>query len=99
MADFTCTIKIEKFPPVVSVGTSIRITAEAVDANKPVRSVIFCVDKYNMRNALKKGEDGKFRLDFPIPTGTAGGLYDVSFWAVSEEGERSTPLKLKVTLK
>lgn len=99
MSDFECKIKLDKVPREVRVGTSIKVLAEIEESNKPVRNIIFCVDKYNMRNALKKGDDNIFRLDFPIPTGTERGLYDVSFWAVSEEGEKSVPIKLKITLQ
>jgi len=99
MTDFNCTIKMLNFSKNVSVGTSIKLVAEVVETNKPIRNVIFCVDKFNMRNALKKSDDTHFSLDFPIPPGTAGGNYAVSIWAVSEDGERSEPLKFEVILK
>jgi hypothetical protein len=99
MADFNCTIKMDRFSTNVSVGSTIKLVAEIVETNKPVRSVIFCVDKFNMRNALRRENETKFKLDFPIPPGTSGGNYSVSIWAVSEDGERSTPLKYEVLLK
>lgn len=99
MADFICTIKMVNPPKSVSIGTSIKLVAEVVETNKPVRNVIFCVDKFNMRNAFKKTDETHFSLDFPIPAGTPGGSYSLSLWAVSEDGERSTPLKFEALLQ
>ena len=99
MADFSCTLKINDFPADVKPGAMIKATAVVSDFNAPVRSVIFSVDAYGIRQSFKKESDSTFVLNFLIPFDAPRGNYKVSVWAVSEEGYKSAVQNYQVAVK
>jgi hypothetical protein len=99
MADFSCTLKINNFPAEVRPGAMIKATAEVSDFTAPVRSVIFSVDAYGIRQSFKKESDTMFVLSFLVPFDAPRGNYKVSVWAVSEDGYKSTVQTMQVAVK
>ena len=99
MSDFTCTLKINNFPEDVKPGSVVKASADVSDFNAPVRSVIFSVDAYGIRQTFKKESDTHFALNFPVPFDAPRGNYKISVWAVSEEGVKCTPQVLQVAVK
>lgn len=99
MADFTCTLKIPNFPTEVRPGSMIKTNATVEESSAPVRSVIFSVDAYGVRQSFKKLEDGTFSLNFMVPFDAPRGNYKVAVWAVSEDGEKSAVTNYQVALK
>ncbi len=99
MSDFTCTLKIPNFPAEVRPGSMIKVNAQVEASSAPVRSVIFAVDAYGIRQAFKKLEDGSFALNFMVPFEAPRGNYKVAVWAVSEEGEKSAVSSYQVAIK
>jgi hypothetical protein len=99
MADFSCTLKINNFPTEVRPGAMIKATAEVADNTAPVRSVIFAVDAYGIRQSFKKESDTTFVLNYLIPYDAPRGNYKVSVWAVSDEGYKSAIQTYQVAAK
>jgi hypothetical protein len=99
MADFTCTLKIPNFPTEARPGSMIKTNAVIEASSAPVRSVIFSVDAYGVRQSFKKLEDGTFALNFMVPFDAPRGNYKVGVWAVSEDGEKSAVTNYQVALK
>jgi hypothetical protein len=99
MSDFTCTLKINNFPTDVRPGSVIKVSAEVSENSAPVRSVIFSVDAYGIRQSFKKQEDGTFLLNFMVPFDAPRGNYKVSVWAVSEDGNKSAISNYQVAIK
>lgn len=99
MADFSCTLAFSNFPQEVSPGSTIKVTAKVSDNTAPVRSVIFSVDAYGIRQSFKKEDDTTFALNFPVPYDAPRGNYKVSIWAVSEDGYKSAVQFLQVAVK
>ncbi len=99
MADFSCTLTFQNFPTEVSPGSMIKTAAEVSDNTAPVRSVIFSVDAYGIRQSFKKESDNRFALNFMVPYDAPRGNYKVSVWAVSEDGDKSTVQMLQIAVK
>lgn len=99
MADFSCTLQFNNFPTEVRPGAMIKATAEVSDNTAPVRSVIFSVDAYGIRQSFKKESDTTFVLNFLIPFDAPRGNYKVSIWAVSEDGYKSAIQNYQVAVK
>ena len=99
MSDFTCTLNIKNFPTDVRPGAVIKTIAEVLENNAPVRSVIFAVDAYGIRQSFKKQDDGTFLLNFMVPFDAPRGNYKVSVWAVSEDGSKSAVSAYQVSIK
>jgi hypothetical protein len=99
MADFSCALKFQNFPTEVSPGSMIKAAAEVADNTAPVRSVIFSVDAYGIRQSFKKESDNRFVLNFMVPFDAPRGNYKVSVWAVSEDGDKSAVQTLQVAVK
>jgi hypothetical protein len=99
MADFSCTLKIIDFPSEVKPGAMIKASAEISGNTAPVRSVIFSVDAYGIRQNFKKESENTFALSFLIPFDAPRGNYKVSIWAVSEEGIKSAMQIYQVAVK
>jgi hypothetical protein len=99
MADFSCTLKINNFPAEVMTGATIKASAEVSEFTAPVRSVIFSVDAYGIRQSFKKESDTTFTLNYPIPFDAPHGNYKVSVWAVSDGGAKSAVQIYQVAVK
>jgi hypothetical protein len=99
MADFPCTLTIADFPPEVKPGAIIKASAHVSGNAAPVRGVVFSVDAYGIRQNFKKEGDNIFSLSFLIPFDAPRGNYQVSVWAVSEEGIKSAAQIYQVTVR
>ena len=99
MADFSCTLTFQNFPTETSPGSMIKAAAEVSENTAPVRSVIFSVDAYGIRQSFKKESDSRFVLNFMVPFDAPRGTYKVSVWAVSEDGDKSAVQVLQVAVK
>lgn len=99
MADFICALKIPNFPSEVRPGSMLKVNAVVEESSAPVRSIIFSVDAYGIRQSFKKLEDGTFSLSFMVPFDAPRGNYKVGVWAISEEGEKSAVTSYPVSVK
>jgi hypothetical protein len=89
MEEFKCRFEIEGLPSTVRSGQILNISAQVLEANAPVQTIVVSVPEGNIYSRMKKVSDNKFSLSLTVPYGGEGMSVQAAVYALSEDNRRS----------
>ncbi len=98
MSEFTCELDAN-LPAEVRAGAKAEATVTVRRTSEPIESVVLSLDAYNVRQPLKRVDESTFQMTLRLPPFTPRGTYQLSLWAISTSGHKSSPTAFQVRVR
>ncbi len=98
MEEFKCKFKVTGIPASVRSGQVLSASAEVLETDAPVQTIVVSVPEGNIYQRMKKQSDTRFSLNMTVPYGGEGMSVQAIVYALSEDNRRSERQYINVSV-